>query len=295
MKHAYCIIAHTDSYCLQKLITCIDNPDNDIFIHFDKKSNLFDKFLYSKFSQIHILPKEYSTDIRWGAFSQIEAEISILKLALSKGSYTYYHLLSGQDLPIKSQSYIHSFFNNLPIGTNLVGYKDYTSKDKRNTLKRVAPHHLFRNNLRNKKKIIRLICRSLEEISSHLQRVLGLRINHNIEYRKGSNWVSITEDFAKYVLSQMNSIINLFGKAVICDELLMQTLAWNSKFKDTVYNYDIEAIGNMREIDWHRGNPYTWRESDFKYLMKSDKLFARKFSSDIDKNIIDLICNQISN
>lgn len=295
MKHAYCIIAHRDLYCLQKLIYCLDDSRNDIFIHFDNKSDLFHSHIETKHSNLYILPEERSIDIRWGAYSQIEAEIEILQFAKATRNYSYYHLISGQDLPLKSQDFIHSFFDRLPSGTNLIGFKDYTGKDRRNMLKRVVPFHLFRNNLRNRNRLIRLFCRSIEEISSHIQRVLGLKISYDVEYRKGCNWVSITDELTDYLLSKKDFVKTILGKSIICDELFIQTLAWNSSFRPTIYNYDDEYSGCMREIDWHRGNPYTWRESDFKYLMKSDKLFARKFSSDIDKNIIDLICNQISN
>lgn len=294
MKHAYCIIAHSDLYCLKKLISCLDNPRNDIFIHFDKKSDLFEAKIDAKYSKVVILPKEKSKDIRWGAYSLVEAEIEILQLAKSQSNYNYYHLLSGQDLPLKSQDYIHSFFDRLPKGTNLIGFKDTKSKDRRNMLKRVVPLHLFRNNLRNKNKVIRICCRSIEEISSHIQRVLGLKISYGVEYRKGCNWVSITDELTDYILNRKDYVNTILGKSILCDEIFIQTLVWNSQFRSTVYNYDDEYEGCMREIDWNRGNPYVWKEADFEYLIKSDKLFARKFSSQTDKGIIDLIGKQLS-
>lgn len=39
-KHAYCIIAHTDYYCLTKLVSLLDDERNDIFLLYDKKSQL---------------------------------------------------------------------------------------------------------------------------------------------------------------------------------------------------------------------------------------------------------------
>jgi hypothetical protein len=51
----------------------------------------------------------------------------------------------------------------------------------------------------------------------------------------------------------------------------------------------------MRCIDWTRGEPYTFREEDFKMLMKSDMIFARKFSTNVDKKIIDMIYEKVSN
>ena len=37
MKHAYLILAHNEFGLLQTLVSCLDDPRNDIFIHIDKK------------------------------------------------------------------------------------------------------------------------------------------------------------------------------------------------------------------------------------------------------------------
>lgn len=37
MKHAYLIMAHNDIPLLRKLIEILDYPDNDIYLHIDKK------------------------------------------------------------------------------------------------------------------------------------------------------------------------------------------------------------------------------------------------------------------
>lgn len=48
----------------------------------------------------------------------------------------------------------------------------------------------------------------------------------------------------------------------------------------------------MRYIDWERVNPYTLRNQDYKELIKSDMLFARKFNSSVDNKIIEKIYNK---
>ena len=64
------------------------------------------------------------------------------------------------------------------------------------------------------------------------------------------------------------------------DEVFIPTLIYNSPFKNSIYKSDSnEYMSCMREIDWNRGTPYVWRNDDFDYLINSDKLFARKFSS----------------
>ncbi len=39
-KHAYLVMAHNDWSLLSKLLRCIDDPRNDIFIHIDKKASV---------------------------------------------------------------------------------------------------------------------------------------------------------------------------------------------------------------------------------------------------------------
>lgn len=44
-----------------------------------------------------------------GGVTQIQAELGLLACATDRRKYAYYHLLSGMDLPLKSQTDIHSF------------------------------------------------------------------------------------------------------------------------------------------------------------------------------------------
>lgn len=60
-------------------------------------------------------------EVYWGDISQVQVEYLLFETALSHGSYAYYHLLSGTDLPIKSQDYIHAFFQQ-NAGKEFVGF-----------------------------------------------------------------------------------------------------------------------------------------------------------------------------
>lgn len=59
-------------------------------------------------------------DARWGDYSLVEVELSLFREAFNNGEYEYYHLLSGVDLPIKSQNYIHDFCK-IHKGTEFIG------------------------------------------------------------------------------------------------------------------------------------------------------------------------------
>lgn len=50
----------------------------------------------------------------------------------------------------------------------------------------------------------------------------------------------------------------------------------------------------MRYIDWNRGNPYVWKINDYKELINSEYLFARKFDYNIDRYIVDKISEKLT-
>lgn len=287
-KHAYLIIAHTDEYCLTRLLECIDDERNDIYLLIDKKSSL--KFQFqTQYSSFYLLERY---DIRWGDISQVEAELRLLEAAAAKSHYHYYHLLSGQDLPIKTQDFIHNYFNSTISGENYIAFFD--SAEYLNDLKeRVIYRVPFTRSLRCDG-IKGLLLNKLRNLAVDFQRHLGIKRKiDNTDFRKGANWFSITDEFARYVLSHRAWIIKTFSHIISSDELVLQTLIWNSPYKGTIHNIRDEYEGCMRAIDWNRGTPYVWRNRDYNELIASDKLFARKFDSKVDRDIIDTIFKRV--
>lgn len=100
-------------------------------------------------------------------------------------------------------------------------------------------------------------------------------------FRKGSEWVSITDDFCRYLIGKKNWIFKRFRYTFCGDEIFLQTVLWNSPYKENIYALDDEFNGCQREIIWEDDNPHVWGSSpnDIDILRKSNKLFARKFSS----------------
>lgn len=293
-KHAYCIIAHTDRYCLERLLNLLDDARNDIYVLLDKKANpSLIKGIALKHSVIST-PQLQPIDIQWGGLSQVKAELVLFKtVAESAEDYDFIHLLSGVDLPLKTQNQIHHFFDNLPKGTNLVGF----AQGKFNRLDLASKtdyYHLFIEHQKER--------RWLKRQAYKMARVAGLKIQKLFHWRrnwdglrlyKGANWVSISKDFCKYLNENSHKILKTFKGVPCADEIFLQTMIANSHFKGTVMTYDMDFAAMTRTIDWNRGKPYTWRKEDYNELMQSNGLFARKFSSAIDKDIIDLIYHKI--
>ena len=77
-KHAYLIIAHHEFEVLSLLIQALDDPYNDIYIHFDRKTKKI-TLLKCEYSNLYVLDRRI--DIRWGHVSQIEAEYALFEVA----------------------------------------------------------------------------------------------------------------------------------------------------------------------------------------------------------------------
>ena len=71
MKHAYLILAHTEFELLQLLVQALDDPRNDIYVHFDKRVKELPKLSTDQSRLIILTERER---VYWGDVSMIEAE-----------------------------------------------------------------------------------------------------------------------------------------------------------------------------------------------------------------------------
>lgn len=286
-KQAILIIAHNNIWNLKKILESLDSKYFDFFIHIDLKSNIKIEEIKKicKISKINIFKEK---DIRWADYSQVECEMYLIKEVInSNDNYEYLHLISGVDMPIKSAKEIYEFFDNNK-GKEFLHFQN----ENLNSVKQewIKYYHLFMKNYRFNK-----LSRRLNKIFIIFQKLL--RINRikktNYKFVTGANWFSITNKFAEYVISKEKEIEKIFKYTRSADEIFMQTILYNSKYKENLYykNFDDNYIGCMRLIDWNRGNPYIWKTEDFKTIIKSEFMFARKFDMNKDKKIIELISN----
>lgn len=285
-RHAYLIIAHKNDLCFQMLLEMIDDIRNDVFIHMDIKCrdyniNAIEKKM--KFSRVFHIERK---NVTWGGPSLLWTEINLLKKATSTYIYQYYHLLSGQDLPLKTQDYIHHFFD-LNKNKEFVHFQ-HPKFEETGAKDRICKYHFFQEKIgRGSNRLLSIF----NYYFLRIQKLLRINRNKEVVFYKGSNWFSITDDFARYVLGQRKWIKNVFRFTFCSDEVFLQTILMRSPYKDNVYwkymDDDYHAI--VRLIDWQRGNPYTFRICDKDELKKTDMLFCRKFDENIDTEIIYII------
>ena len=274
-KHAYLIIAHNQPQLLEMLCQLLDHPNHDIFIHVHSEAKGFD-FEHIKnavkHSAVSFIPR---TAVRWGSYSLVNCEMRLLKAAAEKGEYSYYHLVSGADLPLKNAQQLYDFFE-ASDGREFVDIR--YGKDKNwdaKMEKRIRYYYPFRDAVNVRDNIIGL----LENKLVKLQQKLGVNRLKDVDkgIASGSQWFSITNDLADFVLQNGEWVEKHFRYGGCGDELFLQMLIRDTEFESRIYSDEENHIANMRFIDWKRGNPYTFKEDDFEQLVNSGYMFARKF------------------
>ena len=288
--HAYLIMAHNDFYILETLIRMINDERNDIYIHIDQKVKNFDFDYYRRIatkSKVFYIKRR---NIQWGSFNMIKTELELYKSAMQNGNYEYYHLISGSDLPLKSQDEIHDFFSKNE-GYEFIDImrKEALSKLSDSRIDRFKYYHLFNNIGINKRGIGRA-----NNILLKIQKNISIdRYKNAYEYGFGSQWASLTENAVKLILEKEGWICKTYRFTHCCDEIYKQTVLCQNK---NLKIYQVE-IHNAQYIIWDAGDssrhPHVITSDDYESLKKSECVFARKFDSNADKAIIDKLQKEL--
>lgn len=299
MKHAFLIMAYNNWHQLSTLIQSLDDERNSIYVHIDAKSKDFDQKMFEdanlvkKASLMFIERKP----LYWGTVSEIDCEMRLMEAALAK-PFDYCHLLSGQDLPIKSMNKIDEFFIKNG-GKNFLEFNDkwydLTLKNQpmcSGSYKVNYYHPLVQNVNYRKNKVIKYT----DHLIAHLQKWLGMR-RHKWDIYAGSQFFSVTRDFAKYIVDHAEQIRKDYSCTLASSEVFLQTTIMNSPFKDTVWSMNTEE-GNLRYIDWsHRegSGPKTYTMEDWDIInnLPERYLFARKFSETRDVDVINKVVEKV--
>ena len=188
------------------------------------------------------------------------------------------------DLPIKSKQEILEFFEN--HSEEFIHFSNERVPEK--ILDRVKWYYFWEGDRRKGS-----FLRYATSFAVKLQRMLGINRlkNTDITFQYGSNWFSITHEFAKYVVMKKAWIEEHFRYGYCTDEMFLQTLVINSDFRTNLLEdaFSGDYINCLRYIDWQRGTPYVFKLTDFKDLIDSPFLFARKFDVGVDASIVKRI------
>lgn len=287
--HAYLLLVHACPGQVCKLLSLLDDPRNDIFVHIDGKAAFGPETFRDvcRFSRVQFISPRLP--VHWGGVNMMRATLALLKAATAE-PHAYYHLLSGMDLPLKTQDEIHAFFNAHPGYEFLKLWPVEQKRESRFRYFTLFPegNGFFLTNWAN-------------NVVKGILMALHIRINKDIDFRMASQWFSITDACARYVIGEEAWLEKVFRRTGTCDEVFLPTLLWRSTFKERLYDTTLhqerelsvntEHLGNLRFIDWTRGesirHPWTFRSEDWDLLMRVPYFWARKFDERVDAQIID--------
>jgi hypothetical protein len=89
-------------------------------------------------------------------------------------------------------------------------------------------------------------------------------------------------DYVQRFVTTSRDYVRFFEHVLIPDELFFQTLIMNSPLRDSIVN------DNLRYLDWSREPaPAVLGVGDLDRMLRSDKLFARKFDETVDRDVLD--------
>lgn len=298
MRHAMLIMAHHNFGQLEKLCKIFDDSRFEVFLHVDRNvwkcsgvERGFDKDVFLNANpNVHLIPP---ISIEWGAYSMIACEMRLLDEAVRTDKFDRYHLISGDDLPIKTLNEIDSYFMD-KTGIEYVSIKEMgTPKEvSKEVRERVDLYWPLQARMGRRRTVGSRLCTVVQRVFQ----VSRLSDADCVYLAKGPNWFSITDELARFVIEKRPWVEEHYKNTRCADEMFIQTIVVNSRFRKALAPVlDDDNLAALRLIDWERGSPYTWSMADYSELMASDALFARKFDMEKHPDLYAAICRHVLN
>lgn len=299
MQKNYLILAHKNPLQLGRMIERLDDGASKFFIHLDAKTPIESFAACLEGGHIRFIePRERCV---WGDFSIVRATIHLMEAASEEQGL--FILMSGQDYPIQSQGYINAFlernkeFDFIEIEPLEEKWKPKMVKDKlehyhilhseeRGHSNCYAPFahcsvfqklrtqtHLLKGRLSRKN--FRLLC-SLPKRVAPFER----------QYAGSQFWAFSERTFyavLQYIRKHKAALEEYYKYTSSPDEIYFHSVLMHLVAKDST----IKLKEQITYVNYFRKNNVFITEDFDKLTSAKGKLFARKFDTDIDIEILN--------
>lgn len=310
-RHAILIMMHKNPEQVARLVKYFPADRCVCFIHVDIKANIDKKALRLALDQVGengrqavILEKSISGLL--ANWSLVEVSIALLKAAIEYEKHTdnrfeWFRLLSGQDYPLKPFDEYETYISENPneyMGLQFME-EDQHIRDKFARWRNPIPRQRVVDHPNTP------ILNKIYVVVSHVFEVLKTRCSGTpAEYLEkngvmpagGPSWWTISHKLVDVILQNYNEngmITRVIRQTATPEESYIQTVYANSALYTGKKTWNLTIANFGRREQRVTGHTYPFRKEDFNELMTCGDYFARKFDEYVDREILDLIDQEI--
>lgn len=277
MAQAVLILAHRDIDQVVDLIHVLV-PTFNVYLHVDTKTHLTER-QRAALRQADSCRVIQTRNVKWGSYSIVQATVDLMELALENPDNTYFHLISGQDWPLKNPREIYQYFEH----SDKLYMTYWKMLDKVKTGEREIDwvKYWYNYDTINRRSLFGKIYHRLLLVTEKLLRVNRLKqLNFDEDQMyAGREWIDIPRDILEYALDEWHhrpDLQQLFKYSFCSDEMWLQTIICNSKYRSRIdqdiHRYLPEAAGRT-----HGLKPQVITSADYSAIRDGDAFFGRKF------------------
>lgn len=299
MQKNYLILAHKNPLQLGRMIERLDDGASKFFIHLDAKTPIEPFAACLEGAHIRFIDKRERCV--WGDFSIVQATIRLMEAASKEQGI--FILMSGQDYPIQSQGYINAFlesnkeFDFIEIEPLEEKWKPKMVKDK------LEHYHILHSEERGNSNCYASFahCSVFQKLRTltHLLKGRLSRKNFRLlcslpkrvapferQYAGSQFWAFSERTFyavLNYICEHKAALEGYYKYTSSPDEIYFHSVLMDLVAKDST----IKLKDPITYVNYFRKNNVFVSEDFDKLTSAKGKLFARKFDTDIDIEILN--------
>ena len=299
MQKNYLILAHKNPLQLSRMIERLDDGASKFFIHLDAKTPIEPFAACLEGGHIRFIePRERCV---WGDFSIVRATIHLMEAASKEQGV--FILMSGQDYPIQSQGYINAFLESNK-GFDFIEIEPLEEKWKPKMVKDKLEHyHILHSEERGHsncyapfrhcsvfqklRTLTHLLKGRLSQKNFKLLCSLPKRVAPFERQYAGSQFWAFSERtfyaMLHYIREHKAALEGYYKYTSSPDEIYFHSVLRDLGAKDAT----IKLKDPITYVNYFRKNNVFITEDFDKLTSAKGKLFARKFDTDIDIEILN--------
>lgn len=290
-NHAFIITAHHQPKLLARTLKVLEADNHYFFIHINQRSGVLTPFLEAT-KNIKNVKFVERIKLYHGDISQINATLIMLKTALDSGiEFTYFHQITGQDYPLRSNEQFDDFFvgktESFMFFDNLEACSSQTIKKMKKRMSQYRPKTIEG---RWKNRLFYIL--GLPQILSLFIKRPDLKI-----FATGSDFFSIHYSVVNFIMEYNQKHPDYLCRFV--DTSSPSEIYYHTMLKPYIEEFHINTQMPLRYNSFiaHRQvdtkyRPYDLNELDYEYVMKTPCFFCRKVHEITSSKLLDMIDEQ---